>query len=86
MIIVTSTLRNEERLRAAADTIRRQLDAAGRDLRDVIHPIVCDIRKEEQVNNLVDETLAKYKRIDFLVNNGAGYVIAAMLFGSDANQ
>lgn len=35
-----------------------------------VHAIACDIRNEEQVSNLVDETLAKFKRVDFLVNNG----------------
>ncbi|RLN21444.1 hypothetical protein BBJ28_00017968 [Nothophytophthora sp. Chile5] len=76
---VVIAARNAERLHAAAETIRSQLDAAGRDLKDVVHPIVCDIRKEEQVANLVDETLAKYKRIDFLVNNGASSKLADCL-------
>src|SRR4051794_37561160 len=36
------------------------------------HPIVCDIREEEQVNAFVDEVLARHGRIDTLVNNAGG--------------
>lgn len=32
--------------------------------------LFCVYIADKQVNNLVDETLAKFKRIDFLINNG----------------
>ncbi|TYZ64366.1 hypothetical protein PybrP1_000278 [[Pythium] brassicae (nom. inval.)] len=67
---VVIAARNAERLYAAADAIRAELGSANRP--DSIYTIVCDIRSEEQVDNLVDETLAKFKRIDFLVNNAGG--------------
>ncbi|HEY6626103.1 MAG TPA: SDR family NAD(P)-dependent oxidoreductase, partial [Ignavibacteriaceae bacterium] len=31
--------------------------------------IVCDISDENQVKNLVDETIKKFKRVDVLINN-----------------
>lgn len=37
-----------------------------------ITPVQCNIRYEEEVNNLVKSTLDIYGRIDFLVNNGGG--------------
>lgn len=42
--------RNEERLNATAEQIRRELDVPGRDLTEAVHPIVCDIRNEDQVS------------------------------------
>ncbi|KAF8790918.1 peroxisomal trans-2-enoyl-CoA reductase-like [Argiope bruennichi] len=38
--------------------------------------IVCDIRKENEVQNLVAETLKRYGKIDFLVNNGGGQFLS----------
>lgn len=35
-------------------------------------PLTCDIRDEAQVANVVDQTLAKFGRIDGLVNNAGG--------------
>nr|KAF6450854.1 peroxisomal trans-2-enoyl-CoA reductase [Molossus molossus] len=37
-----------------------------------VTPIKCNIRNEEEVNNLVKSTLELYGKIDFLVNNGGG--------------
>ncbi|KAM5228889.1 peroxisomal trans-2-enoyl-CoA reductase [Ctenodactylus gundi] len=41
-----------------------------------VTPIECNIRKEEEVNNLVKSTLATYGKIDFLVNNGGGQFLS----------
>ncbi|XP_066135523.1 peroxisomal trans-2-enoyl-CoA reductase [Saccopteryx bilineata] len=41
-----------------------------------ITPIKCNIRKEEEVNNLVQSTLDIYGKINFLVNNGGGQFMA----------
>ncbi len=35
-------------------------------------PVACDVREEEQVDALVDATLAQQGRIDLLVNNAGG--------------
>lgn len=40
--------------------------------------IPCDIRDEDQVRDLVRETLARLGRLDFLVNNGGGQFIAPL--------
>ncbi|KAM9737100.1 peroxisomal trans-2-enoyl-CoA reductase isoform 2-T2 [Dama dama] len=37
-----------------------------------VTPIKCNIRNEEEVNNLVKSTLDIYGKINFLVNNGGG--------------
>jgi len=39
--------------------------------REVV-PIVCNIREREQVDALFDATLARFGRVDFVVNNGGG--------------
>lgn len=38
--------------------------------------IACDIRKEDQVQALVRETLARFGRLDFVVNNGGGQFVS----------
>lgn len=59
--------RNEERLRATADSISA---ADG-----VAHPVefvVCNIRKDDEVANLMETAVSRCGAIDFLVNNGGG--------------
>ncbi|KAG8189354.1 hypothetical protein JTE90_021857 [Oedothorax gibbosus] len=41
-----------------------------------ISSITCNIRKENEVHNLVKETLKKHGKIDFLVNNGGGQFLS----------
>ena len=41
-----------------------------------ISSIVCNIRKEDEVQNLVQETLKKHGKIDFLINNGGGQFLS----------
>ena len=48
-----------------------RLDATGR-----IDPVVCDIREEDQVGELVDGVVARHGRIDLLVNNAGGQFMA----------
>uniref|UniRef100_A0A7M4DVB5 Peroxisomal trans-2-enoyl-CoA reductase n=1 Tax=Crocodylus porosus TaxID=8502 RepID=A0A7M4DVB5_CROPO len=57
-----------------------RLKAAAKELTDQnaspypaqVTPMQCNIRKEEEVENLVKSTLDLHGRIDFLVNNGGG--------------
>ena len=41
-----------------------------------IHPHVCDIREEEQVDDLVDRVVSEHGRIDLLINNAGGQFLA----------
>ena len=41
-----------------------------------ILPIACDVRKPIEVQNVVDETIKKFGKIDILVNNAAGNFIS----------
>ncbi|XP_028616480.1 peroxisomal trans-2-enoyl-CoA reductase [Grammomys surdaster] len=65
--------RKLDRLTVAADELRASLPPSSC---AKITAIQCNIRKEEEVNNLVKSTLAIYGRIDFLVNNGGGQFMA----------
>jgi len=55
--------RDETKLNNAADTLKKLGD---------VTPIRCNIRKEEDVKNLVDTALDKFGKIDYLINNGGG--------------
>lgn len=65
--------RNLDRLTTAADELRASLPPSSQ---AQVTAIQCNIRKEEEVNNLVKATLAKYGKINFLVNNGGGQFVA----------
>ncbi|XP_068941370.1 peroxisomal trans-2-enoyl-CoA reductase-like [Petaurus breviceps papuanus] len=41
-----------------------------------VTPIQCNIRKEEEINNLVKSTLDIHGKINFLVNNGGGQFLS----------
>ncbi|XP_074047522.1 peroxisomal trans-2-enoyl-CoA reductase-like isoform X2 [Macrotis lagotis] len=43
----------------------------------IVTPIQCNIRKEEEINNLVKSTLDIHGKINFLVNNGGGQFLAS---------
>jgi citronellol/citronellal dehydrogenase len=51
-------------------------ETAGMDPHNRIHPIVADIREEDQVDALVSEVLSRHPKIDLLVNNAGGQFLA----------
>jgi citronellol/citronellal dehydrogenase len=51
-------------------------ETAGLDPNGRIHPVVADIREEDQVDALVSEVLERHERIDLLVNNAGGQFLA----------
>lgn len=62
-------------------TSRKQdvLDATAVELRETgaqVLPIACDVRKPMEVQNVVDRTIEKFKKIDILINNAAGNFIS----------
>lgn len=61
--------RNEERLQKAAEEMKTMIPSSSS---AAIDHIQCNIRKEEQVKNLISTTISKFGKLDFLVNNGGG--------------
>ncbi|XP_062965110.1 peroxisomal trans-2-enoyl-CoA reductase isoform X2 [Cynocephalus volans] len=61
--------RKIDRLKSAAEELRVGLPSTSQ---AQVTPMQCNIRKEEEVNNLVMSTLGIYGKIDLLVNNGGG--------------
>ena len=64
-----------------AITSRKQdvLDSTANELRETgaqVLPLACDVRKPIEVQNVVDETIKKFGKIDILVNNAAGNFIS----------
>ena len=57
--------RKAERLEIAARGLSADYGAE-------VLPVVCNIRERAQVEALVDTTLARFGRLDFVVNNGGG--------------
>jgi len=62
-------------------TSRKQeiLDATAIELRETgaqVLPIACDVRKPNEVQNVVDKTIKKFDKIEILINNAAGNFIS----------
>ncbi|WP_223241387.1 SDR family oxidoreductase [Flammeovirga sp. EKP202] len=66
---VTICSRKEEKLQAAADELE---EATGK------RPfyVVCDVRKYNQIENVIQQTVEKFGQIDGLLNNAAGNFIS----------
>lgn len=59
--------RNEQRLKDAAEKMNQNPKIVGK-----VSAIPCNIRKEDQVKNLMQSVVKQFGKIDFLVNNGGG--------------
>jgi peroxisomal trans-2-enoyl-CoA reductase len=57
---------------------RLQIAARGlsADYASEVIPVVCNIRKRSEVEALFDATLARFGRVDFVVNNGGGQFLS----------
>lgn len=66
--------RNDERLQTTAAQMNHDFPSDTSEAH--VTAIPCNIRKEEQVQNLVAKTLSTYGKIDYLVNNGGGQFIS----------
>lgn len=64
--------RNQERLQSAVEKMRNNKNLNGE-----VSFVKCNIRYESDVKLLVQTTLEKFGRIDFLVNNGGGQFISS---------
>jgi len=62
---VTMCARNEDALRETAKEIQRQTG-------NEVLPVRADLGKQEDIDALIEETVAYFRRIDILVNNAGG--------------
>ncbi|XP_038606594.1 peroxisomal trans-2-enoyl-CoA reductase [Tachyglossus aculeatus] len=65
--------RKFDRLKSAAEELTSKLSS---DSSVRVTPVQCNIRKEEEVNALVQTTLDLHGKINFLVNNGGGQFLS----------
>ena len=63
--------RSEDNLKAAKEKIEREVEFS-KEMDNSIYPIVVDLMSEDQINNLVEEVVSKFGRIDILVHNAGG--------------
>ncbi|GAB6032038.1 hypothetical protein CHUAL_010407 [Chamberlinius hualienensis] len=71
--------RNETRLRQAAEEMNLRFPPTQNSpLVDNCKPIQCNIRQQEQVEQLVAGTLDAYGKVDYLVNNGGGQFLSPL--------
>uniref|UniRef100_A0A6I8PFR6 Peroxisomal trans-2-enoyl-CoA reductase n=1 Tax=Ornithorhynchus anatinus TaxID=9258 RepID=A0A6I8PFR6_ORNAN len=70
-VIIAS--RQFDRLKSAAEDLTSKFSSDG-SVR--VTPVQCNIRKEEEVNTLVQTTLSLHGKINFLVNNGGGQFLS----------
>eukprot|EP00118_Oscarella_pearsei_P002066 m.9383 g.9383 ORF g.9383 m.9383 type:complete len:281 (+) comp21323_c0_seq1:25-867(+) len=70
-VVVAS--RNEERLQTAADEMNKEIPR--KEGAEVVAQ-TCNVRHEDQVSNLVESTLKRFGKIDFMINNGGGQFMA----------
>lgn len=63
--------RKLDRLQAAATEINALIRSNGQEAEKVF-PFQCNIREENEVENLMKHTVSKHGKIDYLVNNGGG--------------
>ncbi|TFF85416.1 MAG: SDR family oxidoreductase [Promethearchaeota archaeon] len=61
--------RSEENLRKAKQIIEERSNS---ELGNRVHYIVADLKNEEDINQLVNETIKEFKKIDILVHNAGG--------------
>ncbi|GFR74951.1 peroxisomal trans-2-enoyl-CoA reductase-like [Elysia marginata] len=66
--------RNQEKLESGAKDINAWLKAGNNHAK--LETLPCNIRKEEEVQNLMIKTLDKFGQLDFVVNNGGGQFIS----------
>tara|TARA_B100000287_G_scaffold157519_1_gene148606 strand:+ start:6022 stop:6882 length:861 start_codon:yes stop_codon:yes gene_type:complete len=66
-VVITS--RREELLKEVAKDFNQKFKAE-------VFPIACDVRKIDEVENVIEESFNKFGKIDCLVNNAAGNFIS----------
>ncbi|GFS14623.1 peroxisomal trans-2-enoyl-CoA reductase-like [Elysia marginata] len=67
--------RKADRLADGAEEIRNWLQNTGRQAS--LHVLQCNVRKEDEVKNLISTTVRMFGKLDFLVNNGGGQFLSS---------
>lgn len=67
--------RKIDRLEEGAEEIRNWLQNTGQ--KATLFVLQCNVRKEEEVRNLISTTVQRFGKLDFLINNGGGQFLSS---------
>jgi NAD(P)-dependent dehydrogenase (short-subunit alcohol dehydrogenase family) len=73
-VVITS--RKIDVLEKTATEMQEEASADGKELKAKVLPIQCDVRKPEEVDEVLKKTIENFGRVDGLLNNAAGNFIS----------
>ncbi len=73
-VVITS--RKMDVLEKTASEMQEEASADGRELKAKVLPVQCDVRKQEEVDELLKKTLETFGQVNGLLNNAAGNFIS----------
>ena len=65
---------------------RDSIEAVAREIGPLVKPVVCHVGKADQIDNLVESTVADYGKVDILVNNAATNIAQGPCLEMDDGQ
>jgi len=73
-VVITS--RKMDVLEKTAAEMQEEASAGGKELKAKVLPVQCDVRKPEEVDEVLKKTIETFGRVDGLLNNAAGNFIS----------
>jgi NAD(P)-dependent dehydrogenase (short-subunit alcohol dehydrogenase family) len=73
-VVITS--RKMDVLEKTASEMQEEASADGKELKAKVLPVQCDVRKPEEVDEVLKKTIETFGRVDGLLNNAAGNFIS----------
>jgi len=64
--------RNLDRVESATKMLEREREVELKKFKNVVIALKCNIREEKDVKLLIETTISRFTKLDFLINNGGG--------------